>query len=83
MSLLSYYLNDAMRAELTKRETPGGIRLEDVIRSGLCHPDSAVGVYAPDAQSYGVFRELFEPILLVVFQLASRVLLLPAGVCHP
>jgi protein-arginine kinase len=43
--------------------TLGGVRLEDVIRSGLCHPDSTVGVYAPDAESYTVFHELFDPIL--------------------
>lgn len=63
LSLLTLYLNDALKAELSSRVTPGGVRLEDVIRSGLCHPDSAVGVYAPDFQSYGVFRELFDPIL--------------------
>lgn len=39
------------------------MRLDDVIRSGLRHPDSNIGIYAPDAQSYDVFRELFEPIL--------------------
>ena len=60
---MTRYLDGALRAELSTRVTPGGVRLEDVIRSGLCHPDSAVGVYAPDAQSYTVFRELFEPIL--------------------
>ncbi len=43
--------------------TPGGVRLEDVIRSGVYHPDSVVGVYAPDAESYTVFRELFDPVL--------------------
>ena len=63
MSLLTRYLTDAHRAELSKRVTANGIRLEDVIRSGLRHPDSSVGVYAPDSQSYEVFRELFGPIL--------------------
>ena len=63
MSLLSRHLNDALRAKLTERVTPGGFRLEDVIRSGLCHPESSVGIYAPDFQSYQVFRELFEPVL--------------------
>ncbi len=63
MSLLTRYLNDALRLELAKRVTPGGVQLADVIRSGLCHPDSSIGVYAPDSQSYEVFRELFAPIL--------------------
>ena len=48
---------------MSKRVTSNGIRLEDVVRSGLHHPDSTIGVYAPDSQSYDVFRELFEPIL--------------------
>lgn len=63
MSLLTRYLTDAQRAALSKRVTSNGVRLEDVIRSGLIYPDSSIGVYAPDAQSYAVFRELFEPIL--------------------
>ncbi|MBG9390533.1 hypothetical protein [Caenimonas aquaedulcis] len=63
MSLLHRYLDDALRAGLSGRATSAGVRLEDVIRSGTRHPDSSVGVYAPDADSYDVFRELFEPIL--------------------
>ena len=63
MFSLTCHLDDALRTELSKRATSGGVRLEDVIRSGLCHPDSSVGVYAPDLQSYEIFRELFEPIL--------------------
>lgn len=63
MSLLSRYLDDALTAKLSERMTPGGVRLEDVIRSGLCHPDSSVGIYAPDFQSYSVFHELFDPVL--------------------
>ncbi len=63
MSLLTRYLTDAHRAALSKRVTSNGVRLDDVIRSGLRYPDSSIGVYAPDAQSYEVFRELFEPLL--------------------
>lgn len=63
MSLLTRYLDDALRAELSHRVTSGGTRLHDVIRSGAHHPDSSIGIYAPDSQSYDVFRELFDPIL--------------------
>ncbi len=63
MSLLTRYLTKARQAALETRVTPNGFRLQDVIRSGLRHPDSSVGVYAPDYQSYDVFRELFDPIL--------------------
>ncbi len=63
MSLLSRFLGDTQRAALSQRVTANGVRLEDVIRSGARHPDSAIGIYAPDFQSYAVFRELFDPIL--------------------
>ncbi len=63
MSLLTHFLDDTNRAELSKRVTPNGFRLEDVTRSGTRHPDSSIGVYAPDSQSYAVFHELFDPIL--------------------
>ena len=63
MSLFTRYLTEAHRAALSKRVTSNGVRLEDVIRSGLRYPDSSIGVYAPDRQSYAVFSELFEPIL--------------------
>ena len=63
MSLLTRYLTDAHRAALSKRVTSHGVRLEDVIRSGLRYPDCSIGVYAPDRQSYAVFSKLFEPLL--------------------
>ena len=31
--------------------------------SGVFNPDSSVGVYAPDAESYKVFADLFDPII--------------------
>ena len=63
MSLLSRYLTDALKAQLSQRVTPNGYRLEDVIRSGVRHADSRIGIYAPDFESYDVFRELFGPIV--------------------
>ena len=43
---------------------PYGSTLEDVIRTGLKNPDSAVGIFAPDADAYRAFRRLFLPIIL-------------------
>lgn len=63
MSLLTRHLTDAHREVLSKRVTSNGMRLQDVICSGLRYPGSSIGVYAPDCQSYDVFRELFDPIL--------------------
>jgi protein-arginine kinase len=82
LSLLTRYLDDALKAELSTRVTPGGVRLEDVIRSGLCHADSTVGVYAPDAESYTVFHELFDPILQN-FQALARALAQDLACLHP
>lgn len=72
MSLLTRFLDDAQRAVLSRRVTSNGVRLEDVIRSGQRHPDSSIGIYAPDFQSYEVFRELFDPILLHFRALSQR-----------
>ncbi|MDB5965371.1 MAG: hypothetical protein JWQ72_1871 [Polaromonas sp.] len=63
VSLLNRHLSDALRLALAGRTTNGGFGLEDVIRSGRANPESRVGVYAPDAQSYTLFSELFGPIL--------------------
>ena len=35
-----------------------------MIRTGLKNPDSAVGIFAPDADAYRAFRRLFLPIIL-------------------
>ncbi len=63
MSLLTRYLTDALKAQLSQRVTPNGYRLEDVTRSGVRHADSHIGIYAPDFESYDIFRELFGPIV--------------------
>lgn len=34
-----------------------------VLRAGVENPDSGVGIYAPDAESYSVFADLFDPII--------------------
>jgi hypothetical protein len=37
--------------------------LWDVVRSGLAHPDSDLGVYAPEAEAYDRFGGLLGPII--------------------
>jgi hypothetical protein len=44
-------------------KTPLGASLLDVIQSGVENLDSGVGVYAPDADSYVLFADLFDPII--------------------
>jgi len=48
---------------LKHRKTKLGATLLDVIQSGVKNLDSGVGVYAPDAEAYTTFKELFDPII--------------------
>ncbi|GEM88673.1 phosphagen kinase [Oceanithermus desulfurans] len=62
-SLLARHLTPGVRRRLKDRVTRYGVRLDHVIASGLANPDSAVGVYAGDAESYELFAPLFDPII--------------------
>lgn len=48
-------------------ETPSLNELIEIINfnvfSGLENHDSGVGIYAPDAEAYSVFADLFDPII--------------------
>lgn len=35
----------------------------DVIQSGVENLDSGVGLYAPDAEAYNTFADLFNPVI--------------------
>jgi len=63
-SLLKKYLSKAIFDKLKVVATPTfKSSLLDVIQSGVENPDSGVGIYAPDAESYTVFKDLFDPII--------------------
>ncbi len=62
-SLLARYLTPEAWAELEGRKTRYGMRLAHVIASGLANPDSSVGVYTGDEESYTLFAPLFDPII--------------------
>jgi len=53
-----------MGAKLKNKKTSHGSTLLDVIQSGCANPDSHVGVYAPDAEAYEVFSDLFTPLIV-------------------
>lgn len=38
-------------------------RNQQPITLGVTHPDCSIGVYAPDAEAYEMFKELFNPII--------------------
>jgi len=63
-SLLKKYLTDDLYNKLKDVRTPSfNSSLLDVIQSGVANPDSGIGVYAPDYESYSVFSALFDPII--------------------
>nr|CAI5859536.1 unnamed protein product [Callosobruchus analis] len=63
-SLLKKHLTQEIFDNLKTKKTPTfGSTLLDCIQSGLENLDSGVGIYAPDAESYSVFSDLFDPII--------------------
>jgi len=62
-SLLCRYLTPELFEKLRNRKTPSGFTLMQAINSGVQNPDSAIGVYAGDEESYEVFSPLFNPII--------------------
>lgn len=62
-SLLKKYLTREVFDALKERKTKLGATLLDCVQSGFENPDSGVGIYAPDAEAYSLFSELFDPII--------------------
>ncbi len=57
------HLTPAVLELLKDKVTSNGVTLDDVIRSGVENPDSKVGMYAPDKESYTVFGPLFDAVI--------------------
>ncbi|KAI3381316.1 hypothetical protein SNEBB_005506 [Seison nebaliae] len=50
--------------ELLQKETKSyGSNIRDCCISALKHPDSGVGLYAPDVECYDTFKEIFYPVI--------------------
>jgi protein-arginine kinase len=62
-SLLKKYLTKEVVEACKDKKTALGATLLDVIQSGVENLDSGVGVYAPDAEAYTLFKPLFDPII--------------------
>lgn len=62
-SLLCKYLTPEVFEALKDKKTSNGFTLEQAINSGVVNPDSGIGVYAGDKESYTVFGLLFDPII--------------------
>ncbi len=62
-SMLCKYLTKEVFEALKDRKTSNGFTLMDAIHSGVVNPDSSIGVYAGDEESYFTFSPLFDPII--------------------
>ncbi|KAK5966365.1 hypothetical protein GCK32_003024 [Trichostrongylus colubriformis] len=62
-SLLKKHLTKAVVDKLKRKKTRLGATLLDVIQSGVENLDSGVGLYAPDAEAYTMFADLFNPVI--------------------
>ena len=62
-SLLCKYLTPEIYEALKDKETRYGYTLDQLIRSGIENPDSSIGVYAGDEETYELFSPLLDPII--------------------
>ena len=57
------YLTPEIYNELKDKQTAYGFTLDRAIKSGISNPDSSIGAYAGDEESYKLFASLFDPII--------------------
>ncbi len=62
-SLMAKYFTKEMFEKLKDKKTSNGFSILDAVNSGVENPDSGIGVYAGDEESYKLFAELFDPII--------------------
>ena len=62
-SLVAKYLTAEVFNELKDKKTVNGFTLAQAINSGVQNPDSGIGAYVGDEESYEVFALLFDPII--------------------
>jgi len=62
-SLMAKYLTKEIFEELKDKKTKNGFTIENVINSGVQNPDSGIGAYAGDKESYCTFASFFDPII--------------------
>ena len=62
-SLMAKFLTKEMFEELKGLKTSSGFTINDIIKSGVENPDSGIGAYAGDTESYTLFAPLFDAII--------------------
>lgn len=61
--LVKKHLSQELYIKLKNYTTSKGFTLDKAIRSGVVNPDSSIGIYAGDVESYLVFAEIFDPVI--------------------
>jgi creatine kinase/arginine kinase len=62
-SLMKKHLTDEICNELKGLKTKSGYTIEMAVNSGIKNPDSSIGIYAGDEESYELFGAIFNPII--------------------
>ncbi|WDP86815.1 MAG: arginine kinase [Desulfobacter sp.] len=62
-ALVKTHLPPELYTALARVKTGTGFTLEQAIQSGVKHPDSSIGIYAGDKESYTCFSKVFDPII--------------------
>ncbi|CAH1183675.1 unnamed protein product [Phaedon cochleariae] len=62
-SLVKKYLTLDVFDKLKIKKTSFGSSLLDCIQSGMENPDSGIGIYAADPETYTLFADIFDPII--------------------
>ncbi len=61
--LMQKYLTSEIKESLASIQTSHGWTLEKAIKTGFDNPDSNIGIYAGDSESYSVFAPIFDPVI--------------------
>lgn len=61
--LVKQHLTPELFNALKNLRTNSGFTLEQAIESGIKNPDSSVGIYAGDEESYRLFGKIFRPVI--------------------
>mmetsp|Transcript_23543 Transcript_23543/g.21418 ORF Transcript_23543/g.21418 Transcript_23543/m.21418 type:complete len:1061 (-) Transcript_23543:928-4110(-) len=62
-ALLTKYLTPELFERLKDVKTSKGYSLSNVIQTGVLTPELSLGITAGDADSYEIFKDLFDPII--------------------
>jgi len=62
-SFIDRHLSNDIFHRLKERKTPSGFTLHQAIQSNVKNPDSTIGIYAGDKESYTTFSEIFNPVI--------------------